>query len=519
MDLRAGVTVALLALAGCGDLPAGSDRAPPSSLRRMWPTTGAVVRSPRPRVRWRGGAPGEPSRVVFCADRGCTQVLDAVESTTGDAQPARSLPVGVVFWSVHERPRDGGARPYATAGWFLVPRGARDVPARASQSSWWRAHTDADGDGRWDYVDIDGQWFARGATERRAVLSELGLIPAYNAGDMDGDGFADMIGGDPLRNEQRGVALAYRGPLREGGNAPWGSVFPSTMPDTQCAAVPSVTGDFNGDGSRDVAVSCPLAEGVRSVVSVHLSTESTLTEAAQRLFVNDGRPQGDRADQGLRALLAEDVDGDGYDDLVVGAFGWRCDRLPVTDHCSDHGYTALYRGGDGGVSATRWARTRGAHEQDGRYVALTDVDGEGHRQLVVWYDLAFRIHELRGGELVETGQIPLARFNPNDWSNLFAADFDGDGRDEFVFVTNYTPPFPVRGVYLRREPTGSWSVIPLDDVPAPWADRGQGGIADVNGDGYPDRVAYARSINAPSAVFAWYGGPSGLSPRVQRVTP
>ncbi|MEZ4411234.1 MAG: FG-GAP repeat protein [Polyangiales bacterium] len=31
----------------------------------------------------------------------------------------------------------------------------------------------------------------------------------------------------------------------------------------------SVTGDFNGDGLRDVAASCPSAEGGRGVVSVH----------------------------------------------------------------------------------------------------------------------------------------------------------------------------------------------------------------------------------------------------------
>ncbi|MEZ4411235.1 MAG: hypothetical protein R3A52_32850 [Polyangiales bacterium] len=56
-------------------------------------------------------------------------------------------------------------------------------------------------------------------------------------------------------------------------------------------------------------------------------------------------------------------------------------------------------------------------------------------------------------------------------------------------------------------------------IPRRWSDIGHGGIADVNSDDYPDRVAYARSNTAPSAVFAWYGGPSGLSPRVQRVTP
>lgn len=521
MDLRAGVTVALLALAGCGDLPSGSDRAPPSSLRRVWPTTGAVVRSPRPRVRWRGGAAGEPARVVFCADRGCAQVIETVESTTSAAQPTRALPVGVVFWSVHERPRDGGARPYATTGWFLVPRGARDVPARASQSTWWNAHTDADGDGRWDYVDIDGQWFARGATERRAVLSELGLIPAHNAGDMDGDGFADFIGGDPLREERRGVVLAYRGPLSDGGNAAWASVYPSQQRDAQCAAVPSVTGDFNGDGLRDVAASCPLAESTRSVVSVHLSTESALSDVSQRLFVNDGHAKDGRESDGVRALLADDVDGDGYDDLLVGAASWWCEREPVTHDCNGRGYLAMHRGGPDGVGATRWTVNAGELLLDGRNVAVLDVDGEGRRAVMVRgadaMGAAYSFCEARGNELVGVGRLAIAPFSLFEWNELFAADFDGDGRDEFFQVRGHAVE-PVRGVYYRRDGE-VWAAVPLDEVPAPWSDFGHGGIADVNGDGYPDRVAYARSNTAPSAVFAWYGGPSGLSPRVQRVTP
>ncbi|MEZ4405651.1 MAG: FG-GAP-like repeat-containing protein [Polyangiales bacterium] len=499
------MTVALLALAGCGDLPPGSDRAPPSTLRRVWPTTGAVVRSPRPRVRWRGGAEGERARVVFCADRGCARVIETVESTTGAAQPTRSLPGGVVFWSVHERPPDGGARPYATTGWFLVPRGARDVPARASQSTWWSAHTDADGDGRWDYVDIDGQWFARGATERRAVLSELGLLPAYNAGDLDGDGFADFIGGDPLREERRGAMLAYRGPLSNGGNAAWASVYPSQQRDAHCAAVPSVTGDFNGDGLRDVAASCPSAEGGRGVVSVHLSTVESLTEAAQRVFVADGRPVDNRETEGLRALLSEDLDGDGFDDLVVGAQSWQCVRETVTNMCIGRGYFALHRGGAEGVRATRWVRADG----DGRLVATADLDGEGLRRVVLWDENTFHVQALSGDGLMEVERFAFANHRVFEWNNLFVADFDGDGRDELLVVHERTDGRePARGVYLRRDVVASWSAIPLDEIPAPWSDIGHGGIADVNGDGYPD---LAVGTYSSGYVYIYHGNGTGLA--------
>jgi hypothetical protein len=53
----------------------------------------------------------------------------------------------------------------------------------------------------------------------------------------------------------------------------------------------------------------------------------------------------------MRALLVDDLDDDGYDDLVVSHPSARCEYVPSERYCIPLGWLAVYRGSVGGLDA------------------------------------------------------------------------------------------------------------------------------------------------------------------------
>ena len=138
------------------------------------------------------------------------------------------------------------------------------------------------------------------------------------AGDVNGDGYADVIVGAPgrLPSSTGGRAYVYFGgasPDAVADLVPDGRRRPATVSAARSAAA----GDVNGDGYDDVVVG---ANG-----------NDAGGTGAGRAYVYFGGPAMD-ADGGhgadgrgggrrlrLRGGAAGDVNGDGYDDVVVGA--------------------------------------------------------------------------------------------------------------------------------------------------------------------------------------------------------
>ena len=130
------------------------------------------------------------------------------------------------------------------------------------------------------------------------------------AGDVDGDGYGDVLIGAPGTSSHAGRAYFVRGPNT--GNLDLGSatsIFSSADTAASSGSAVAGLGDVDGDGYDDVAI------GSAGLGDVHVMF-GPVSGTIQLAFSN-GTATG--AALGEAVLGAGDVDGDGYDDLWLGA--------------------------------------------------------------------------------------------------------------------------------------------------------------------------------------------------------
>ncbi len=143
------------------------------------------------------------------------------------------------------------------------------------------------------------------------------------AGDVDGDGFDDLIIGAPgsdLGGSEGGVAYLIYGAVS--GDLDLSAADARLYGTTGELAGWSVAGagDVDGDGLDDLLVGAPDSSisgsdtGTAYLLLGPVSGDVALSTASARLF---GEGSGDQA--GWSVAGGDDVDGDGFDDLLVGA--------------------------------------------------------------------------------------------------------------------------------------------------------------------------------------------------------
>ncbi len=139
-------------------------------------------------------------------------------------------------------------------------------------------------------------------------------------GDFDGDGFSDVAVGAPLVDNggtDRGSVFVYKG-NRAGVGAPVRIDDPSRADGSNFGVSVAVAGDVNGDGFDDLVIGAAGSDDARGYAYVFYGTATGLVPG---LYTRIRDAKGADDWFGASVAAAGDVDGDGFDDLIIGASG------------------------------------------------------------------------------------------------------------------------------------------------------------------------------------------------------
>jgi len=298
-------------------------------------------------------------------------------------------------------------------------------------------------------VDLDDAdyIFTGGTTEDYAGVS------VASAGDWDADGYDDIIIG--AYEQDTGASNAGMAYLIEGAGIASGELssvawarFSGERSDDQVGRSVASAGDVNGDGQADLLIAAPPEDtGGNASGSVYLiygpSTGGLvdLRYADAQLY-----GEGDNHFAGREVHGPGDLDGDGYDDIMVGADG-------EDSVSSGNGATYIWNGPvPVGTRELSGADTKIVGDTGLDYIGRSvagagDVNGDGELDLVMGGTGDDYGDTDAGAAFVALGPISAGTISkPDLYARIYAAttddkggysvdggfDFNGDGLDDIL---------------------------------------------------------------------------------------
>jgi hypothetical protein len=394
------------------------------------------------------------------------------------------------------------------------------------------------------------------------------------AGDVNGDGLADLVIGAPgvdLAGNRRGQNyLVYGQPggrplsgpvdLADVGGAVAGAIFSGANDNDQSGFSVSTAGDVNGDGLDDLVIGAVYGnnETGQSYLVYGRPDGSPLFGSLNLANVGgsmagaafNGIESGDRT--GGSVSGAGDVNGDGLDDLLIGAThasAGGSDRgrsylvygQPANDNPLSGGMNLINTGGTllgatfngiGNWHYSGWS-VSGAGDINGD--SLDDFliaapsagpgnSGRGQTYLVYGQPAgsplsgAFTLADV-GGAVAGATFNGIENYDRSSWSVSAAGDVNGDGLDDLViggmYANNQGQIYLIYGQDNDNPLSGPLDLADLGGAVAgaifngihngDYAGRSVSGAGDVNGDGLDDLLIGAINANQ---VYLVYGQPN-----------
>jgi hypothetical protein len=334
--------------------------------------------------------------------------------------------------------------------------------------------------------------------------------PVATAGDVNGDGYADVIVGAYLYNNTTGRAYLYLGSANGLSATP---AFTATGegPLNAFGFAAGTAGDVNGDGYADVILGASNYDGSSGQGRVYFHLGSASGLSASPVLTITGKPG---SNFGLSATTAGDVNGDGYADVIIGA---------PTSFVTDTGHAYLYLGSASGLSSTPALTGTGDASSYGFLVGTAgDVNGDGYADVIVGEHRSNNSGRayLYLGSVSGLSAAPAITLTGEansgyTWRSVgTAGDVNGDGYADVIvgasLIYSYTGQ-----AYVYLGSASGLSTTPAFTATGEAADSQLGFSAatagDVNSDGYADIVIGApRYNNFTGRAYIFLGSPGGL---------
>ena len=462
--------------------------ADPQPPRSIAPLSTAGVTQRRPTLRWALAAGTEGAHVQICRDRACATEIARFDASGTSGAPTADLPAGVVFWRAYGRAGSvTGTRPGTT--WEFTVGAA----SAAGPDTSWGSTLDLNGDG---FVDVvvgapytmqpwGAAYVFLGSAHGVGVAPSI-VLPARltrllrvaSAGDVDGDGFADLLVDETV----------YLGGVA--GPSPERIV---TLPGAAMAI-----GDFNGDGYADL-ISDDTATGTMRLIAG--SEHGPVAAPAGMLNVaSDGLPVGG------------DFDGDGFGDVALVG----------------RGHIDVYRGNAMGIAgtatitvATDLAITHSTAASAG------DVDSDGRADLITGESNGVA-HYFAGSDLASgtprdttlIGSVASGVPGTGFIAAASAGDVNADGFADVILgvpsASEAGPMGTTGGAMLFLGSAAGPIATPAQRIVGQAGNFGAFGISvlgvgDVDGDGFGDVLIGATTTQEQAGfAYVYTGNPTGL---------
>ena len=406
------------------------------------------------------------------------------------------------------------------------------------------------------------------------------------AGDINGDGYNDVLIGAPNSGGKGRSYVVFGDPgvgktgtlLLSSLNGSNGFKLDGENNNDQSGYSVNAAGDINGDGYNDVLIGAPNSggKGRSYVVFGDPGVGKTGTLLLSSLngsngFKLDGENNNDQS--GYSVSAAGDINGDGYNDALIGAPGYGNSGNPNRDGPWGIGRSYVVFGGPGvGVNGTLLLSSLNGsngfkldgennNDQSGYSVsAAGDINGDGYNDVLIgapgygnpgnpnrdgpwwWWGIG-RSYMVFGGPGVRVnGTLLLSSLNGNNgfkldgenngdqsgYSVSAAGDINGDDYADVVIATyrNFSGSYiglsymvfggpevgGKNGTLLLSSLNGSNGFNLYGENNYPWSGTPSISAAgDINGDGYADVVigaaGYYSSDSYKGRSYVVFGGP------------